>query len=126
MFPGVLLLFFADLETNRARLRSIEEELSSVSSTRRQVRDRVDEVESQVGVLDNQLETGISLLRKRVREGILIGLRQATQRALQTPALGQPWTGNGGERYLLIPTDMPMDGLVVPRGKMGRSILREK
>lgn len=114
------------METNRARLRSIEEELSSVSSARRQVRDQVDAVESQVGVLDNQLETGISLLRKRVREGILIGLRQATQRALQTPALGQPWTGNGGERYLLIPTDMPMDGLVVPRGKMGRGIPRDK
>lgn len=89
----------------------VEDELAAVSLARRQVEDQVVEVQGQVGSLDGQLESGVASLRARVKDGIVLGLQQATERALQNPPLGQPWTGNNGERFLLLPTDFAMDGI---------------
>lgn len=94
----------------------VEDELAAVSLARRQVDDRVLETQGQIGVLDDQLGCGIAVLRDRVRDGITVGLRQAVDRALQAPALGQAWTGNNGERFLLLPTDLSIDGFRVSHG----------
>jgi hypothetical protein len=94
----------------------VEDELAAVSLARRQVDDRVLETQGQIGMLDGQLESGIAHLRDQVRDGITVGLRQAVDRALQSPALGQPWTGNNGERFLLLPTDLSIDGFRVSHG----------
>ena len=108
---------FSDLDASRARLNSIEAELTRLRGARRAAEEGLEQERGNAGQLEALARTANSGLRDYFRSSVETSLMHLATRLRFPAGLGCMGAGVAGV-HLLVPTDMQFEGFVPERGQL--------